>query len=1219
NIVAPIAILLAALCMVATAQENVECHPTADNETVLLANPSNCSSFYACAGETPIILECPLDLLYCSEKLSCSYANDGNCSYSDCVQQTAHELRQAEGPDCPSDVADNVTVLLPNSANCSSFYACAGETPILLECPLDLLYCSEKESCSYANDVNCTYSDCVQQTVHELRQADDPECPEVADNVTILLANPNNCSNFYECAYQTPVLFDCPSGLLYCSEKLACSYGNDGNCSYSDCVQQTAHELRQAEGPDCPSDVADNVTVLLPNSANCSSFYACAGETPILLECPLDLLYCSEKESCSYANDVNCTYSDCVQQTVHELRQADDPECPEVADNVTILLANPNNCSNFYECAYQKPVLFDCPSGLLYCSEKLACSYGNDENCSYSDCVQQTAHELRQAEGPDCPSDVADNVTVLLPNSANCSSFYACAGETPILLECPLDLLYCSEKESCSYANDVNCTYSDCIQQTVHELRQADDPECPEVADNVTILLANPNNCSNFYECAYQKPVLFDCPSGLLYCSEKLACSYGNDENCSYSDCVQQTAHELRQAEGSDCPSDVTDNVTVLLPNSANCSSFYACAGETPILLECPLDLLYCSEKESCSYANDVNCTYSDCIQQTVHELRQADDPECPEVADNVTILLANPNNCSNFYECAYQKPVLFDCPSGLLYCSEKLACSYGNDENCSYSDCVQQTAHELRQAEGPDCPSDVADNVTVLLPNSANCSSFYACAGETPILLECPLDLLYCSEKESCSYANDVNCTYSDCVQQTAHELRQADDPECPEVADNVTILLANPNNCSNFYECAYQTPVLFDCPSGLLYCSEKLACSYGNDGNCSYSDCVQQTAHELRQAEGPDCPSDVADNVTVLLPNSANCSSFYACAGETPILLECPLDLLYCSEKESCSYANDVNCTYSDCVQQTVHELRQADDPECPEVADNVTILLANPNNCSNFYECAYQTPVLFDCPSGLLYCSEKLACSYGNDGNCSYSDCVQQTAHELRQAEGPDCPSDVADNVTVLLPNSANCSSFYACAGETPILLECPLDLLYCSEKESCSYANDVNCTYSDCVQQTVHELRQADDPECPEVADNVTILLANPNNCSNFYECAYQTPVLFDCPSGLLYCSEKLACSYGNDGNCSYSDCVQQTAHELRQAEGPDCPSDVADNVTVLLPNPSNCSTFYACAGETPILLVCPLDLLYCEEKVSCSYANDNNCTYSDCNI
>ena len=63
-----------------------------------------------------------------------------------------------------------------------------------------------------------------------------PNCPPPKlDGTVILIPNPDDCSEFFECDHGIPVVMECPEGLYFCAEKDSCSWIWDPQCTF-DCV-----------------------------------------------------------------------------------------------------------------------------------------------------------------------------------------------------------------------------------------------------------------------------------------------------------------------------------------------------------------------------------------------------------------------------------------------------------------------------------------------------------------------------------------------------------------------------------------------------------------------------------------------------------------------------------------------------------------------------------------------------------------------------------------------------------------------------------------------------------------------------------------------------------------------------------------------------------------------------------------------------------------------
>ena len=145
---------------------------------------------------------------------------------------------------------------------------------------------------------------------------------------------------------------------------------------------------------------------------------------------------------------------------------------------------------------------------------------------------------------------------------------------------------------------------------------------------------------------------------------------------------------------------------------------------------------------------------------------------------------------------------------------------------------------HQDRQMTAlPVCPPDNGE--IILFPKPENCSEFYQCAGGVAFIQHCPPNLYYCEEKQFCSWDTDPDCKFG-CIITKTNPVPAAEEnvPECPPQTDDLT-LIANPNNCSAYYECDNGVAVPMGCPDGLYFCSQKNICAWVWESGCIY-DCI-------------------------------------------------------------------------------------------------------------------------------------------------------------------------------------------------------------------------------------------------------------------------------------------------------------------------------------------------------------------------------------------
>jgi valyl-tRNA synthetase len=320
-----------------------------------------------------------------------------------------------------------------------------------------------------------------------------------------------------------------------------------------------------------------------------------------------------------------------------------------------------------------------------------------------------------------------------------------------------------------------------------------------------------------------------------------------------------------------------------------------------------------------------------------------------------------------------------------------------------------------------PVCPPDNGE--VILFPKPENCSEFYQCAGGVLFTHRCQVNLYYCEEKQYCSWPTDPDCKF-DCVTTktnlvpAAEKFVPAADPECPPQTENVTFI-PNPNNCSEFFECDNGVPVLMSCPAGLYFCSKKEICDWIWDPECKY-DCHNVKSKTVIAEEKFDAIYERADDTAI-----AETTTIELTDGPTA-------------------------------------------DPLCPPQTENATFI-ANPNNCSEFFECDNGVLVQMSCPPGLYFCSEKQICDWLWDSECKF-DCnivkskpVVIVEEKFIPAADPECPPQT-DGVVTYLPNPDDCNKYYECSNEVPVPMHCPDFLYFCTQKNSCDWIWDSQCTYN-----------------------------------------------------------------------------------------------------------------------------------------------------------
>ncbi|KAJ8954028.1 hypothetical protein NQ318_004321 [Aromia moschata] len=116
--------------------------------------------------------------------------------------------------------------------------------------------------------------------------------------------------------------------------------------------------------PFCP--YPSPVTTYYPNTEDCHQFFECYEGRKYTLVCNDNLLWNQEKLECDYPQNVNCNRSDNV--------------CENERDGT--YLANPDDCSSFFECVDHKAIGAKCSPGTVWNQAVLNCDFPSNVNCA---------------------------------------------------------------------------------------------------------------------------------------------------------------------------------------------------------------------------------------------------------------------------------------------------------------------------------------------------------------------------------------------------------------------------------------------------------------------------------------------------------------------------------------------------------------------------------------------------------------------------------------------------------------------------------------------------------------------------------------------------------------------------------------------------------------------------------------------------------------------
>uniref|UniRef100_A0A6M2DWS2 Putative peritrophic membrane protein 4 holotrichia oblita n=1 Tax=Xenopsylla cheopis TaxID=163159 RepID=A0A6M2DWS2_XENCH len=203
--------------------------------------------------------------------------------------------------------------------------------------------------------------------------------------------------------------------------------------------------------------------------------------------------------------------------------------------------------------------------------------------------------------------------------------------------------------------------------------------------------------------------------------------------------------------------------VDVLYANPDDCNSYYQCLNGSPVLLSCPNGLQWNDDVKLCDYPLSEGCKESlpksprasstDFIPDSIIE-------RCKRSPEGT--MLADPEDCANFYVCSFGEPYSKSCDHGLLYHDSLKTCDWPENVDCCENGGEtpedDETPGTTEKVVDPDIPTECSQGVDYI-PNFEDCTSYYQCEDAKPIEHSCPDGLYWNQDLEQCDFAENTVC----------------------------------------------------------------------------------------------------------------------------------------------------------------------------------------------------------------------------------------------------------------------------------------------------------------------------------------------------------------------------------------------------------------------------------------------------------------------------
>jgi len=258
-------------------------------------------------------------------------------------------------------------------------------------------------------------------------------------------------------------------------------------------------------------------------------------------------------------------------------------------------------------------------------------------------------------------------------------------------------------------------------------------------------------------------------------------------------------------------------------------------------------------------------------------------DVVCTESQDGFPVFLPHPSSCGLYYMCEGTHPHLMSCPPGLNFDISLNVCSYvacQDKETTEHDDEEIVTDGIEEQPEGsedftttetvteePTSTDEIFVNTTTGIIGTAtditdiSVETTTMNSDTTEIVVETTTDIIVLNttteipdsnsttnEPIDTTTAASLNTTISGTTTTTPTKTTRTTssslnttpttaasfDVVCPDSADGLTVFVPHPEDCSLFYVCHGSTPVLMECPPGLVFDPSLSVCNYPHVVDC-------------------------------------------------------------------------------------------------------------------------------------------------------------------------------------------------------------------------------------------------------------------------------------------------------------------------------------------------------------------------------------------------
>jgi len=234
--------------------------------------------------------------------------------------------------------------------------------------------------------------------------------------------------------------------------------------------------------------------------------------------------------------------------------------------------------------------------------------------------------------------------------------------------------------------------------------------ECPESEDGQAVYLPHPTDCRKFYGCQNHIPVLMECPPSLYFDPTINVCNYPE-----LVDCKQPTSTTKKSPTSTTTALPAT--TTTKLPTNTTALPVSTTSTDDMHLEEIANNTTHSVNQTTATAEPSSNTTtWEPTYNTTTMDTTTTEEPsfnttmmetttmepadnttttepitttstspaiQCPESTDGFPVYVAHPTDCTKFYECHDEEPILMECAPPLYFDPRIDVCNYPELVDC--------------------------------------------------------------------------------------------------------------------------------------------------------------------------------------------------------------------------------------------------------------------------------------------------------------------------------------------------------------------------------------------------------------------------------------------------------------------------------------------------------------------------------------------------------